>query len=643
MRKRNIARSGESADAFERTSESPDRGALNGGPVPDQLLDPLDRPPGRREVRVSRGANSGRPPKRRARRLRDLGPPSERDPDAGEGLASRPRGRRGQVVRLRRLLQRDHVGTTRDDGGEEDVPRLELQQSRRNRDGDEQGGPRDRDPRPHLLLHGVDAVPAQLAAGNRQVLPDRHVAREDEPRLHPVCGPRRRPRTDDDELAAVPRRRRRRDALHGRNGTRGPRPPHARASGRRFVASVRPTSGGGGLAMMQSPPKHMAPRAKTGIPVLDERLQGGFPRPSTLLLFSDKPTEKRLFGENFVIQGVEAGETCLYVDFFRAPQLARGELKRFGPVDPAKLVLVDATSSQLLLPSHEKYHIDNIESLATIREAIVAAMEAEQPGRIIVDSMEFLMDRFPKDDVLRLWRELIEAARAARTVICFLFINWTLMERELDEIRAMSDFVIEFQSSLRGGIIRNSMRISQMESNGIRTNWIPYTFRDLVGLTVYFPRILVTGPFNAGKSTVVKAVSEKSISIDRMGTTVAFDYGNVNVTGIEAEVFGTPGQERFEFIIKIFAREVSGVLLVVDASHPDELSRARQMLDLVGPRIPYVILANKSDLPGAIAPEEIAHRMNLADDVPVIPTVATENKGVRDALLILAEMIIGVR
>ncbi len=395
--------------------------------------------------------------------------------------------------------------------------------------------------------------------------------------------------------------------------------------------------------MMQAPPLAVSPRAKTGIPVLDGRLEGGFPRPSTLLLFSDKPTEKRIFGENFAVQGVKAGEVCLYVDFFRAPQLARRELKRFGQMDPAKLVLVDATSSQMLLPSREKYHIDDVGNLANIREAIVAATAAEKPTRIIVDSMEFLMDRFPKEQVLTLWRELIAAARTAGAVICFLFINWTLMEQDLEEIRAMSDFVIEFQSSLRGGIIRNSMRISQMVAEGIRTNWIPYTFKDLFGLTVYFPRILVTGPFNAGKSTVVRSLSEKAVSIDRMGTTVAFDYGNVNISGIEAEVFGTPGQERFEFIFKIFAREVSGVLLVVDATRPEELPRAKQMLDLVGPRIPFVILANKSDLPGALPPDDIAHRMGLEADVPVVPTVASENKGVRDAILILAEMIIGVR
>jgi hypothetical protein len=390
-------------------------------------------------------------------------------------------------------------------------------------------------------------------------------------------------------------------------------------------------------------PAATSARCRTGIALLDERLRGGFPRPSTLLFFSEKPTEKRLFAEHFAVEGARNGETVLYVDFFRAPQLARREFTAFGPFPPERLVFVDAISSQLLLPSDEPYRIADIADLTGILDTIVRAIEESRPARIIVDSMEYLADRFPRDDVLAGWRRLIDAAQAVGSVICFLFINWTFRDAELATVRAMSDFVVEFQTSMRGGIVRNTMRVSEVAESGVKTNWIPYTFKDFIGVTVYFPRILVTGPFNAGKSTVVRSLSTKSVSVDRMGTTVAFDYGNVNVMGIEAEVFGTPGQERFEFIFKIFAREVSGILLVVDATRPEDFPRARAMLDLVGERVPYVVLANKSDLPGALPTAEIAHAMGLADDVPILSTVATEDRGVKDALLILAEMIMGVR
>jgi len=394
---------------------------------------------------------------------------------------------------------------------------------------------------------------------------------------------------------------------------------------------------------MQTPEQARTGRVSTGIKVLDDRLGGGFPRSATLLLFSDKPTEKRLFAEGFAVQGARTNETTVYVDFYRLPALARNDLLRFGTFPKERLVLVDAISSQLMVDSPEKYRIADISSLSSIIETIVAAIEGERPSRLVVDSMEFLADRFPKDDVLREWKRVIEAAKAVGCVTCFLFINWTYHERDLQVIRTMSDFLVEFQSSMRGGIIRSSMRITEMGAGGLKTNWIPYTFKDLIGVTVYFPRILVTGPFNAGKSTVVRSLAERAISIDRMGTTVAFDYGNVNLSGIEAEIFGTPGQERFEFIFKIFAREVSGVLLVVDATRPEDFDRAKHMLELIGARIPFVVLANKSDLPGALSVDRIAQKMDLPDGSPVVATVATENKGLREALLILAEMIIGVR
>ncbi len=392
---------------------------------------------------------------------------------------------------------------------------------------------------------------------------------------------------------------------------------------------------------MGEPPP--GPRIKTGIGLLDERLGGGFPRPSTLLLFSDKPTEKRLFAESLAVEGAKAQETTVYVDFFRVPSLARSELARFGRFSQDRLVIVDAISSQLMVESRERYHVKNLDSLSEIADTIVEAIQKERPSRVVIDSMEFLTDRFPKNAVLVEWQRIVAEARAVGAIVCFLFINWTYHERDLEVIRAMADFVVEFQSSMRGGIVRNSMRISQTGEGGLRTNWIPYAFSDLVGVTVYFPRIMVTGPFNAGKSTVVRALCEKSISIDRMGTTVAFDYGSVNITGIEAEIFGTPGQERFEFIFQIFAREVSGVLLVVDATRPEDFERAKHMLALIGPHIPYVLLANKSDLAGALAPDVIARKMELPEGTPVVGTVATDGSGVRDALLILAEMIIGVR
>ena len=82
---------------------------------------------------------------------------------------------------------------------------------------------------------------------------------------------------------------------------------------------------------------------------------------------------------------------------------------------------------------------------------------------------------------------------------------------------------------------------------------------------------------------------------------------------------------------------------MIDSTREDELARARQMLALVGPSVPFVVLANKSDLPGAMTEPRIRAGMELAESVPIVFTVASEGKGVREALQILAEMIVGVR
>ncbi|MFQ5838204.1 MAG: ATPase domain-containing protein [Thermoplasmata archaeon] len=378
----------------------------------------------------------------------------------------------------------------------------------------------------------------------------------------------------------------------------------------------------------------------TGIEALDKGLHGGFPSASGILFFSEVIAEKRIFAEQFVVAGLRRDEVCLYVDFYRAPQFTRRELSKFGDFPEDKLVLVDVTSAQTLLASKERYRVRELENLSEILQTIMKAIEETGPARVILDSLDFLTERFSKDDVVEFLRELMSFAKAAGSVVGLLFVNWSYDQEDLEDILAYSDYVLEFKTSLKGGVLLNKLRLRENFKDGLTTNWIPFSFKELMGLVIYFPRVLVTGPYHAGKSTLVQQLSQTAISVDRMGTTIAFDYGSVEISGVEVELLGTPGQERFEFIFKIFAREVNGILLVVDSTHPAELSRAREMRRLAGEHLPLVVVANKRDLPDVMSLEDIRGGLQLEERVPIVETVATEGEGVRVALEKLIEIII---
>ena len=126
------------------------------------------------------------------------------------------------------------------------------------------------------------------------------------------------------------------------------------------------------------------------------------------------------------------------------------------------------------------------------------------------------------------------------------------------------------------------------------------------------------------------------MSVDRLGTTVALDHGRVEYRGFIIDIFGTPGQERFDPILKTLGGEALGVIVVVDSTNPESFPRAKDMLEKTTKfGLPYVIAANKQDLPNALSPDEIKEIMKLPD-VPIIPMSALKKDGVfrvLDALL----------
>lgn len=103
-------------------------------------------------------------------------------------------------------------------------------------------------------------------------------------------------------------------------------------------------------------------------------------------------------------------------------------------------------------------------------------------------------------------------------------------------------------------------------------------------------KIVFTGTPGAGKTTAIAALSDiapvvtdvanTDASLGKALTTVGLDYGHVDLgDGVRIRLFGTPGQQRFDFMWRIIAAQALGLVILIDNSRPDPLADLRVYLD----------------------------------------------------------------
>ena len=93
---------------------------------------------------------------------------------------------------------------------------------------------------------------------------------------------------------------------------------------------------------------------------------------------------------------------------------------------------------------------------------------------------------------------------------------------------------------------------------------------------------MVTGPYAAGKTTLIrtiseitvlsteKAVSDGEFTQSKTDTTVAMDFGRITIDrDLVLYLFGTPGQDRFDFMWEILRDRVMGLIVLVNADAPE--------------------------------------------------------------------------
>ncbi len=167
-------------------------------------------------------------------------------------------------------------------------------------------------------------------------------------------------------------------------------------------------------------------------------------------------------------------------------------------------------------------------------------------------------------------------------------------------------------------------------------------------------KIVVTGPFNSGKTELIRSVSEievvsteKKVTSEaervKESTTVAMDFGRITVDDdLVLFLFGTPGQKRFDFMWEILSEGMLGFIVMIDSTRPETFREARSILETFRAYAPtpYIVAANKQDLPDAWELEDIRLALRLDPKIKILPCTAKKKSSVKTVLLELLYSIL---
>ncbi|ALG67309.1 GTP-binding protein [Beggiatoa leptomitoformis] len=105
-------------------------------------------------------------------------------------------------------------------------------------------------------------------------------------------------------------------------------------------------------------------------------------------------------------------------------------------------------------------------------------------------------------------------------------------------------------------------------------------------------KIVFTGSMGAGKSTAIATISEipvintdvRATDIEtaqrKETTTIAMDYGELTLDdGQKLRLYGTPGQQRFDYMWKILTKGALGLIILIDNAGSDPIGDLARYLD----------------------------------------------------------------
>jgi uncharacterized protein len=161
-------------------------------------------------------------------------------------------------------------------------------------------------------------------------------------------------------------------------------------------------------------------------------------------------------------------------------------------------------------------------------------------------------------------------------------------------------------------------------------------------------KFLICGPHQAGKTAFIASVAETFRprrdypETDQEPAQTALEFGTTKVNSALTYTFqSVSSPRRFDFLMEIVSEDCAGYVFIVDSTRSETFHECRTALEylLNYHRAPFIVVANKQDLPGALAPDLVRQAFGLDQSAQVVHCIATSKESALAAFEVLLKLV----